>query len=37
MYKKEFSENIYTFLSFIYLAKIKSSKADYLGKMLQTS
>lgn len=36
MCKNEFSENIYTF-SFIYLAKIKSSKAEYLGKMLQVS
>lgn len=35
LYKDEFSENIHAFLGFIYLAKIKSNKAEYLGKMLK--
>lgn len=32
MYKDEFSENIHAFLSFIYLARINSKKAEYLAE-----
>lgn len=37
MYRDEFSKNIHAFLNFIYLAKIKSVKAEYLGKRLKIS
>lgn len=37
MDKDEFGENIHAFLIFIYLAKVKSDKAEYLGRMLKIS
>lgn len=37
MDKDKFGENIYAFLIFIYLAKVKSDKAEYLGRMLKIS